>query len=91
MEVRGPREMTEVRSWVRRPDWSRQALLSRPLTGLLPVTQWSLLTGFSISDLRDPSPSQILRTSSRFSGGLLLAERETPRELLLHSSTSSTF
>ena len=30
----------------------------------------SLLLGFIISDLRDPSPSQILGTSSRFSGGL---------------------
>ena len=39
-------------------------------------TQWSLLLAFSISDLRDPSPSQILGTSSRFSGGPSSAERE---------------
>ena len=31
------------------------------------VTQQSSSTGFGISDLRDPSPSQILGTSSRFS------------------------
>ena len=57
-------------------------------------TQYSLLTGLSISDLRDPSPSQILGTFSRdlrtFSfpdsrdllevlGGLSLAERESPK------------
>ncbi len=42
----------------------------------------SLSTGFSISDLRDPSPSQILGTSSRFSEDFLgrERERETPRE-----------
>ena len=41
------------------------------------TTQWSLLTGFGISDLRDPSPSQILGTSSRFSRGLSW-QRESP-------------
>ncbi len=35
------------------------------------IDKWSLLTGFGISDLRDPSPSQILGTSSRFSVDLL--------------------
>ena len=40
---------------------------------------WSLSTGFGISDLRDPSPSQILGTFSRFSE-TVLAERKTPRE-----------
>ncbi len=41
---------------------------------------WSLLlTGFSISDLRCPSPAQILGTSSRFSEDCLGRER-APRE-----------
>ncbi len=39
-------------------------------------TQWSLLLAFSISDLRDPSPSQILGTSSRFSEDCLGRERD---------------
>ena len=39
----------------------------------------SLLTGFSISDLRDPSPSQILGTSSRFSEDFLGRERALGR------------
>ena len=38
----------------------------------------SLLTGFSISDLQYPAPSQILGTSSRFSGGLP-RQRESPQ------------
>ena len=38
-------------------------------------TQWSLLIGFTISDLQDPSPSQILGTSSRFSEDFLGRER----------------
>ena len=42
-------------------------------------TQWSLLLTFIISDLQDPSPSQILGTSSRLSGGPSLAERERPQ------------
>ena len=44
-----------------------------PILGLR--AQWSLLAGFSTSDLRDPSPSQILGISSRFSE-TFLAERE---------------
>ena len=59
----------------------------------------SLLTGFSISDLQYPSPSQILGTSSRFSGGLPRQREKVidlPRKLVKHrprgrpSSTSST-
>ncbi len=46
---------------------------------LSPDTQWSSSLASIISDLRYPSPSQILGTSSRFSEACLGRERD-PRE-----------